>query len=207
MIDSLTNVHSRYAYERRLAEEFQRWQRHSQPLSFSIWDIDLFKRINDSYGHEAGDRLLRGVVELFAQQQTGRGFPCAHRRRGIRAAATDDGARGRDRSVAEKLRRRASKPRRFVITASPCTSRCRRGSRTFAPAIRRRASTSARIARCIKRNSRAAIAASRSSPCFESAGASRSPGLSSSKPAQPARISARARAGSRHVEAPDSRIA
>lgn len=69
MIDSLTGTHSRYAYERRLDEEFQRWQRHSQPLSFSIWDIDSFKRINDSFGHEAGDRLLRGVADLFARSK------------------------------------------------------------------------------------------------------------------------------------------
>ncbi len=74
MIDSLTNVHSRYAYERRLEEEFQRWQRHSQPLSFTVWDIDLFKRINDSYGHEAGDRLLRGVADLFARNKRAEDF-------------------------------------------------------------------------------------------------------------------------------------
>jgi diguanylate cyclase len=74
MIDSLTGCHSRYAYEQRLNEEFQRWQRHSQPLSFSIWDIDLFKRVNDSYGHEAGDRLLRRVAELFAHNKRAEDF-------------------------------------------------------------------------------------------------------------------------------------
>jgi diguanylate cyclase len=74
MIDSLTGCHSRYAYERRLEEEFQRWQRHSQPLSFAIWDIDLFKRVNDSYGHETGDRLLRSVAELFAQNKRAEDF-------------------------------------------------------------------------------------------------------------------------------------
>jgi diguanylate cyclase len=74
MTDSLTGAHSRYAYERRLDEEFQRWQRHSQPLSFSIWDIDLFKRINDSYGHEAGDRLLRGVADLFSRNKRAEDF-------------------------------------------------------------------------------------------------------------------------------------
>jgi len=74
MIDSLTNTHSRYAYERRLDEEFQRWQRHAQPLSFSIWDIDLFKRINDSYGHDAGDRLLRGVADLFGTNKRAEDF-------------------------------------------------------------------------------------------------------------------------------------
>jgi len=74
MIDSLTGCHSRYAYERRLEEEFQRWQRHSQPLTFSVWDIDLFKRVNDSYGHEAGDRLLRAVTQLFAQNKRAEDF-------------------------------------------------------------------------------------------------------------------------------------
>lgn len=74
MTDSLTGTHSRYAYERRLGEEFQRWQRHSQPLAFSIWDIDLFKRVNDSYGHEAGDRLLRGVAELLARNKRAEDF-------------------------------------------------------------------------------------------------------------------------------------
>jgi diguanylate cyclase len=65
MIDSLTGAHSRYAYERRLAEEFQRWQRHSQPLAFSMWDIDFFKRVNDTCGHEAGDKLLHAVADLM----------------------------------------------------------------------------------------------------------------------------------------------
>ncbi len=74
MVDSLTGVHSRYAYERRLDEEFQRWQRHAQPLAFSIWDIDLFKRVNDSYGHDAGDRLLRGVADLFGRHKRAEDF-------------------------------------------------------------------------------------------------------------------------------------
>ena len=74
MIDALTGCHSRYAYERRLEEEFQRWQRHSQPLTFCVWDIDLFKRVNDSYGHEAGDRLLRAVAELFSQNKRAEDF-------------------------------------------------------------------------------------------------------------------------------------
>ena len=65
MVDALTGVHSRYAYESRLNEEHQRWLRHSQPLTYTIWDIDHFKRINDQYGHEAGDRLLRKVADIL----------------------------------------------------------------------------------------------------------------------------------------------
>jgi diguanylate cyclase len=43
-------------------------------LSFSIWDIDLFKRINDSFGHDAGDRLLRGVADLIASNKRAEDF-------------------------------------------------------------------------------------------------------------------------------------
>ena len=74
MIDSLTGVHSRYAYEARINEEHQRWQRHSQPLTYTIWDIDHFKRINDQYGHEAGDRLLRAVAEILNRHKRGEDF-------------------------------------------------------------------------------------------------------------------------------------
>jgi diguanylate cyclase len=74
MIDSLTGAHSRYAYERRLEEEYQRWQRHAQPLSFAVWDIDFFKHVNDSFGHQAGDRLLRGVADLLGRNKRAEDF-------------------------------------------------------------------------------------------------------------------------------------
>jgi diguanylate cyclase len=74
MIDSLTGVHSRYAYDERITEEHRRWQRHSQPLTYTIWDIDLFKRINDQYGHEAGDRLLRAVAEILNRHKRAEDF-------------------------------------------------------------------------------------------------------------------------------------
>lgn len=68
MHDTLTGVHTRYAYEQRLQEEYQRWQRHGLPLSYSIWDIDHFKRVNDTYGHQAGDRLLAAVAQMLSQR-------------------------------------------------------------------------------------------------------------------------------------------
>jgi len=74
MVDALTGVHSRYAYEERITEEHQRWQRHSQPLTYTIWDIDRFKRINDQYGHEAGDRLLRAVAEIMNRHKRAEDF-------------------------------------------------------------------------------------------------------------------------------------
>jgi diguanylate cyclase len=74
MIDSLTGVHSRYAYEQRLAEEHARWERHGGPLSFTIFDVDGFKLINDQLGHEAGDRLLRAVAELLNRNKRAEDF-------------------------------------------------------------------------------------------------------------------------------------
>ena len=64
MLDPLTQVHSRYAYDHRLNEEFARWQRYGTPLSFAIWDVDHFKKVNDTFGHKAGDRALTKLAKL-----------------------------------------------------------------------------------------------------------------------------------------------
>ena len=69
MFDALTEVHSRHAYELRLQEEYQRWRRHGQPLTFAIWDIDHFKAVNDKHGHHAGDRLLQLIARLLKENK------------------------------------------------------------------------------------------------------------------------------------------
>jgi diguanylate cyclase len=63
--DTLTGLSSRYAYELRLNDEYGRWTQGAGELAFVIWDIDKFKRINDSYGHGAGDRLLQLVAKFL----------------------------------------------------------------------------------------------------------------------------------------------
>lgn len=61
--DSLTGVANRLAYEEQFHQEFQRWKRFGNPLTFLIWDIDHFKQINDRYGHAVGDEVLREVAQ------------------------------------------------------------------------------------------------------------------------------------------------
>jgi diguanylate cyclase len=65
MLDALTQVHSRYAYDQRVEEERQRALRHGQKLAYVLCDIDRFKAINDNFGHAAGDRLLQAVGKMF----------------------------------------------------------------------------------------------------------------------------------------------
>ncbi len=67
-LDALTQIPNRLAYETRMDEEMKRWQRFKQPTCIAVWDVDHFKRINDTYGHRAGDRVLRVVAECLAKR-------------------------------------------------------------------------------------------------------------------------------------------
>ncbi|MBI3776062.1 MAG: GGDEF domain-containing protein, partial [Gammaproteobacteria bacterium] len=61
--DPLTGVYNRAALTDTMARDVELAQRHRIPLSIIVLDIDHFKNINDSYGHVAGDCLLKGLVE------------------------------------------------------------------------------------------------------------------------------------------------
>ncbi len=67
MIDALTGIPNRAAYDERIKHEFMRWQRDNTQISVLTWDIDRFKEINDAYGHSAGDKVLRIVAQHLAQ--------------------------------------------------------------------------------------------------------------------------------------------
>lgn len=58
MTDTLTGIPNRLAYDQRLKQEVARWKRFGTPLVLLVWDVDLFKSVNDNYGHKAGDRVL-----------------------------------------------------------------------------------------------------------------------------------------------------
>ena len=66
--DALTGLPNRAAYERRIQEEYARWKRFGKPLTMLVWDIDHFKRINDSFGHSAGDKTLRVIGKTLASK-------------------------------------------------------------------------------------------------------------------------------------------
>lgn len=68
LFDVLTGIPNRLAYEQKISEEIARWQRFGNPLSLAIWDVDFFKKVNDTYGHKAGDKVLRTIAQLLNQR-------------------------------------------------------------------------------------------------------------------------------------------
>lgn len=57
--DGLTGLLNRKTWEQALRQEFKRFQRYNHSCSLIMFDIDHFKKINDSYGHPAGDEVIR----------------------------------------------------------------------------------------------------------------------------------------------------
>ena len=62
LIDPLTGLPNRAAWEERLEHEVAQWQTHGNPLLIAMLDLDHFKRINDGYGHLAGDKVLKIIA-------------------------------------------------------------------------------------------------------------------------------------------------
>lgn len=65
MYDSLTGLYSRWYYEERFKEEFEKAIRYKMPISYIIGDIDSFKEVNDNYGHQTGDEVLKEISKIF----------------------------------------------------------------------------------------------------------------------------------------------
>jgi diguanylate cyclase (GGDEF)-like protein len=65
--DALTGAFNRRYLEMRLKDEFERHKRHAQQLSMVMFDIDFFKKVNDTYGHQCGDFILQSLVSIIRQ--------------------------------------------------------------------------------------------------------------------------------------------
>ncbi|KHL75217.1 DeoR faimly transcriptional regulator [Pseudomonas putida] len=74
MIDPLTGLPNRAAWSERVEREMQVWQENGGHLAMAILDLDHFKRINDSYGHLAGDKVLKIVADQLRKRLRPRDF-------------------------------------------------------------------------------------------------------------------------------------
>ncbi|WP_395403104.1 DUF484 family protein [Pseudoduganella sp. UC29_106] len=68
LTDSLTGVYNRRYVDRRLIEEISRARRQEYPISFMYIDIDHFKRVNDTVGHQGGDDVLREIANRIKNE-------------------------------------------------------------------------------------------------------------------------------------------
>jgi diguanylate cyclase (GGDEF)-like protein len=65
--DVLTNLHNRYSIMKLLSNEINRSNRYKTPLSLIMYDIDYFKNVNDTYGHDVGDAILVSLSNLIKE--------------------------------------------------------------------------------------------------------------------------------------------
>ncbi len=77
-LDHLTGLPNRRAFERQLEIETERLAKLGQPLSIAFCDIDHFKSVNDTHGHDAGDRILKAVSKSLAESANDACFVARH---------------------------------------------------------------------------------------------------------------------------------
>jgi len=66
--DSLTGLYNHTSIKEQLEREIARSNRLGTPLSFAMVDIDFFKKVNDTYGHPTGDRVIKSLARLLKQR-------------------------------------------------------------------------------------------------------------------------------------------
>jgi len=74
LVDPLTSLPNRAAWSERLEHEIREWQKHGNTLLLAMLDVDHFKRINDNYGHLAGDKVLKIIASVLRKRLRGTDF-------------------------------------------------------------------------------------------------------------------------------------
>lgn len=72
--DTLTQLYNRRTGNKKLEAIREKCKCHKKPFSLAVGDIDFFKKVNDTYGHEAGDEVLKEVSELIRKHMKNNGF-------------------------------------------------------------------------------------------------------------------------------------
>jgi diguanylate cyclase (GGDEF)-like protein/PAS domain S-box-containing protein len=78
MHDSLTGLFNRRYLDEMLERELARAKREGPPLTVMMLDIDFFKKLNDAYGHQAGDEVLRRLADLLRKNSRAEDIPCRY---------------------------------------------------------------------------------------------------------------------------------
>jgi diguanylate cyclase (GGDEF)-like protein/PAS domain S-box-containing protein len=102
--DGLTGLYNRRFLDQTLSTEFVRAQRTKAPLSVIMFDVDHFKRFNDTHGHDQGDRVLQAVAQALRDALRKYDLPCRYGGEEFLAILPNTAGAGA-LAVAERLRR------------------------------------------------------------------------------------------------------
>jgi diguanylate cyclase (GGDEF)-like protein len=108
--DSLTGLANRYAYDRRSARLFADFRAAGGEHALLVIDVDHFKKINDNYGHDVGDRVLQALGEQFRKLMRSGDFIARYGGEEFTAILPDTGLEGAA-VAAEKLRAKIAEER------------------------------------------------------------------------------------------------
>lgn len=110
LTDTLTAINNRRFFDQRLGEEIASAARNQRPLSCMLLDVDYFKKVNDSYGHQIGDQVLREVAAVIRSQLRGGDVLSRYGGEEFSALLAQTGADGAV-DVAERIRKAVAEHR------------------------------------------------------------------------------------------------
>ncbi|HKY32773.1 MAG TPA: GGDEF domain-containing protein [Candidatus Polarisedimenticolia bacterium] len=143
-VDQATGLYLKTWFLRRLEEEMARSRRHGRPVSLLMLDLDDFKRVNDTFGHPAGDELLRRVAAVIREGVRAQDIAARYGGEEFAVLLPECGSR-EAAATAERIRRRVSLlrvgagGRVFGATVSIGIASCPRHARRSAAELLRKA--------------------------------------------------------------------
>jgi diguanylate cyclase (GGDEF)-like protein len=105
--DGLTGLLNHRTFQERLDAELLEAQRYDRKLSLLLADVDHFKSVNDTYGHPAGDQVLRGVARILAQEARATDLVARHGGEEFAIVMPETDSAGA-RVIAERIRERVA---------------------------------------------------------------------------------------------------
>ncbi|MDP1759851.1 MAG: sensor domain-containing diguanylate cyclase, partial [Thermodesulfovibrionales bacterium] len=102
--DGLTGLFNHRVFQEKLSEELKKLSRYSEPSSLLLADIDFFKKINDTYGHPAGDLVLKEVSKIIREAIRDIDIPARYGGEEFAAILPRTDSKGA-MNIAERLRR------------------------------------------------------------------------------------------------------
>ncbi|HOJ63875.1 MAG TPA: GGDEF domain-containing protein [Spirochaetota bacterium] len=78
IVDRMTKLYTHHQFQKRLEEEIKKGHRYDYKFSLIMFDIDHFKKFNDTYGHLQGDIIIKEIAKIFSKSVRDVDFPCRY---------------------------------------------------------------------------------------------------------------------------------